>query len=460
MKILRYFSLLFLLLCGCKGPQFTADTGYDGVRNNSNKPISNTNIGDQNSQNNPYTNNIGANTGITIPNSYFPIGSYVQPLPNYYISNQGQPTTPSNNNIGNQTQPVPSEKIVYINQICRPVDIPSRNISGVKLKVYSTNGNFIKEISTASLMSSIMNQKQLPMGIFRDLPDGYYTIMICSANGTCSNPVQSVSSIAANFNMYNRDLSTTANEPVDLLKSFGNLPDANDGRIGGIPVLQIQNGMPVVPAKAGAPSTSLFSKVRQLGSVASNSMGLFSGDCLHSPLMIELSEKKIELSSQEQGVDFDVTNNGHKERISWPVNHTTNLLVLDRNGNGVIDNINELFGNNTKDDFGKAAANGFEALSKYDLNFDGKINSYDLVFNQLRLWSDLNRNGRTDLGELKTLINKNIFEISLNYTHKDEYDQYGNIAAQRASVTMNNGQEYKIYDIWFSPKNIAEFAAN
>ena len=145
MKILRYFSLLFLLLCGCKGPQFTADTGYDGVRNNSNKPISNTNIGDQNSQNNPYTNNIGANTGITIPNSYFPIGSYVQPLPNYYISNQGQPTTPSNNNIGNQTQPVPSEKIVYINQICRPVDIPSRNISGVKLKVYSTNGNFIKE---------------------------------------------------------------------------------------------------------------------------------------------------------------------------------------------------------------------------------------------------------------------------------------------------------------------------
>ena len=70
--------------------------------------------------------------------------------------------------------------------------------------------------------------------------------------------------------------------------------------------------------------------------------------------------------------------------------------MLDRNGNGSIDNGTELFGDATPlldadgNVIGKAA-DGFEALAAQDTNGDGTVNSQDANFTNLRVWQDLNQ---------------------------------------------------------------------
>jgi hypothetical protein len=104
---------------------------------------------------------------------------------------------------------------------------------------------------------------------------------------------------------------------------------------------------------------------------------------------------------------------GFKERTAW-VEQGDGLLVLDRNGNGVIDNGTELFGNFTPLVRGNSASDGFEALLQYDENRDGIIDHNDAAYNQLRVWMDDNANGITDTGELKTLQEAKVASVKLN----------------------------------------------
>ena len=62
---------------------------------------------------------------------------------------------------------------------------------------------------------------------------------------------------------------------------------------------------------------------------------------------------------------FDMDGDGFKERTAW-VEQGDGLLVLDRNGNGSIDNGTELFGNFTPLSSGNSANDGFEALLQYN----------------------------------------------------------------------------------------------
>ena len=66
------------------------------------------------------------------------------------------------------------------------------------------------------------------------------------------------------------------------------------------------------------------------------------------------------------------------------------FLCLDKNGNGLIDNGSELFG----DQYG--AQTGFDELAKYDSNKDGIVNESDEVYSKLLLWSDMNKDGRVN----------------------------------------------------------------
>jgi len=73
------------------------------------------------------------------------------------------------------------------------------------------------------------------------------------------------------------------------------------------------------------------------------------------------------------------------------------LEVLDRNGNGTIDNGRELFGNLTPQPIPPDGVklNGFAALAEYDKparggNGDGVIDNGDAIFSSLWLWQDTN----------------------------------------------------------------------
>ena len=63
----------------------------------------------------------------------------------------------------------------------------------------------------------------------------------------------------------------------------------------------------------------------------------------------------------------------------------------------------ELFGDNTLLPNGSLAANGFAAIAQYDLDGNGKIDSADAAYSQLRVWQDSNQDGISQAGELHTL---------------------------------------------------------
>ncbi len=172
-----------------------------------------------------------------------------------------------------------------------------------------------------------------------------------------------------------------------------------------------------------------------------------------SPLIIALDADRINLSAPEAGVKFDIDGDGKLDAISWPLKASNAFIVLDRDGNGKIESVHELFGNNTVGPDGKKAANGFEALAKYDLNKDGVIDAKDVVYSELRLWKDFNRNGVTDAGELFTLTSHKITTVDLVYKNGYEIDRHGNETRERSVIKMmvDGVEEWRmVFDIWFA----------
>lgn len=133
------------------------------------------------------------------------------------------------------------------------------------------------------------------------------------------------------------------------------------------------------------------------------------------PLVLDLNGNGLELTDirKGEGVSFDITGNGVKEEVSW-AKATDGFLVYDRNGNGNIDSGKELFGDQ------HGAANGFEELSKFDSDSNGVIDKEDSIYNELKVWQDLNQNGVSEENELKSLNDLKIDEISLENDGRSE----------------------------------------
>ena len=167
------------------------------------------------------------------------------------------------------------------------------------------------------------------------------------------------------------------------------------------------------------------------------------------PLVLDLNtDGQIGTLPISQGIFFDLDNSQHAEQTSW-VAPEDGFLVLDLNGNNRIENGSELFGNNTLLPSGQNADNGFAALAQYDLNNDRKINGDDAIFADLKVWQDLNSNGITEAGELKTLADVNVSEISLNYLHRGQTDQNNVLHQYTSSYTDSEGELRLVNALWF-----------
>ncbi|WP_299768179.1 cadherin domain-containing protein [uncultured Pseudoteredinibacter sp.] len=173
-----------------------------------------------------------------------------------------------------------------------------------------------------------------------------------------------------------------------------------------------------------------------------------------SPLVLDLNGNGVETTNIDQGIKFDINNDGQLEQVGW-VSPEDALLVFDINQDGIINNGSELFGEATVLTSGETAEEGFQALSDLDSNNDGVFDQQDQYFDALQLWQDKNQNGISEEGELIGLHEAGVASIDLAATSINEVDN-GNYIGLRSGWTDEQGNSHDIDDVWFSLKPLEE----
>jgi hypothetical protein len=161
------------------------------------------------------------------------------------------------------------------------------------------------------------------------------------------------------------------------------------------------------------------------------------------PLVLDLDDDGVQLSGPANGVMFQLGD--AVNRSGWVADAGDGLLAIDHNGNGVIDDGSELFGDRSWTPEGLTEANGLLSLARYDRadlggNNDGVIDQRDLVYSALVVWRDADLDGQTGAGELHGLSALGVASISLDYVESG--------AALTASFERADGSAGMAADVW------------
>lgn len=165
-----------------------------------------------------------------------------------------------------------------------------------------------------------------------------------------------------------------------------------------------------------------------------------------SPIVVDVFDEGMHLTSLMDGVSFDFNGNSKPLYMSWtdPSYHNA-WLALDRDHNGTINNVNELFGYPTQPQIATpdGKRNGWLALAVYDDpsyggNGDGVIDTKDAIYSSLLLWIDENHDGISQPQELHHLQEMGATKIDLRYKANKSYkDAFGNTFQFEGFVTVN-----------------------
>jgi len=168
---------------------------------------------------------------------------------------------------------------------------------------------------------------------------------------------------------------------------------------------------------------------------------------MSDPLILDMGGEGIELTQAGSGAVFDINGDGRKDSTAW-VKGSSAFLVMDRNNNGTIDDGTELFGDQ------HGALNGFQELARFDSNSDSIINDKDTVFKALKVYQDLNGNGRIDSSEVTSLEKAGVASINLDFTQMDS-QKSGNRLILKGSFTTTDGSTKNIADALLGYRKIA-----
>ncbi|KIC35648.1 hypothetical protein RA27_22835, partial [Ruegeria sp. ANG-R] len=167
-----------------------------------------------------------------------------------------------------------------------------------------------------------------------------------------------------------------------------------------------------------------------------------------SPLVIDLDGDGVAADLRhiyDDGiVYFDIDADGFAERVGW-TGGDDGHLALDRNGNGVIDDITELYGDD--------AMPAFDKLRLHDSNADGVLDAQDADFGSLLVWQDFNQDGISQDNELKSLAEHDIVSINLNDQADDRFVKE-NYISNVSTVTFAGGETAELADVHYLNDNV------
>jgi len=127
------------------------------------------------------------------------------------------------------------------------------------------------------------------------------------------------------------------------------------------------------------------------------------------PIVFDLGGDGIELvNADESDIFFDLNGDGEAEDTGW-VDSDDALLAYDKNDDGEITDFDEVSFVGYKE----GARTDLEGLQAFDTNGDGVLDAADAEFGSFNIWQDINQNGVSDAGELRSLSAAGIASIAL-----------------------------------------------
>ncbi len=156
------------------------------------------------------------------------------------------------------------------------------------------------------------------------------------------------------------------------------------------------------------------------------------------PLVIDLDGGGIEtIAITNSNAYFDLDGDGIAERVGW-ISPNNGILVVDGNNNGQIDGISELFGS--------PEITGFEEMKTNDTNNDNIIDANDEIFNQIKVWRDIDGNGIAESYEVNTLSDLGITSINLNPASVNQLNNE-NLISEVSTFTYSDGRTQTAADV-------------
>ena len=158
------------------------------------------------------------------------------------------------------------------------------------------------------------------------------------------------------------------------------------------------------------------------------------------PLVLDLNQDGLisTVSLADSTAFFDLTGDGIKEKVGW-VQASEGIVVLDKNGNGKIDGIGEVFGT--------ATTSGFTELRQLaDSNYDGVIDRRDELYSQLKVWQDVNQDGISQANELKSLSQAGVTKIELD-VFATNINLNGNLLSEAGRYGSSDGTRSLAADV-------------
>lgn len=157
--------------------------------------------------------------------------------------------------------------------------------------------------------------------------------------------------------------------------------------------------------------------------------------CHVTPLVLVFDDAPVVFTPAPAAASFAIAGS---TTFDWP-SSATPWLVLDRDGNGRIDDGHELFGPDAKARTAFAMPNGFDALAELDDDGDGVIDARDAAFERLAMWSDANGDRHPAPSEVSGIRASGLLAIDLRHHDEPRCDARDNCERQRARFTYRTG---------------------